>query len=284
VDVAFAIRHRLEELGLEQKQLARAARVTESYISQLLRRKKLPPDPNRTDIYEKLDRVLKLPAGELAQLAIAERSTQLKRYLDEGLPPLHREVRELILRKCRKDRVAEIRGVLEREPFGEVERLITQKLLDVAKGLARKELENSAWTKNVARLTGRSYEEVRVSALEFLDADIFDLSSDSCVSFLDPLIASWEIDLASFRLQVVLDHRMTADPVKRFEMVERDGAPGDDQPGFHDFLRDPALCQGATEEEIEFLRNLTFRQRQPTALYYYRELQNLRDPVHFRAG
>jgi hypothetical protein len=38
----------------------------------------------------------------------------------------------------------------------------------------------------------------------------------------------------------------------------------------------------ATAEEIEFLRKLTFTRNRPTPLYYYRELQNLRDPLHFR--
>jgi predicted transcriptional regulator len=55
MDVALLIRHRLKELGLEQKDLAAAAEVTESYISQLLARKKAPPAPGRTDIYEKID-------------------------------------------------------------------------------------------------------------------------------------------------------------------------------------------------------------------------------------
>jgi hypothetical protein len=36
VDVSQLIRHRLDELGLEQKDLAAAAQVTESYISELL--------------------------------------------------------------------------------------------------------------------------------------------------------------------------------------------------------------------------------------------------------
>ena len=43
MDVSLLIRHRLKELGLEQKDLAAAAQVTESYISQLLARKKAPP-------------------------------------------------------------------------------------------------------------------------------------------------------------------------------------------------------------------------------------------------
>ena len=40
MDVCLVIKQRLEELGLEQKDLAAAAEVTESYISQLLTRKK----------------------------------------------------------------------------------------------------------------------------------------------------------------------------------------------------------------------------------------------------
>ena len=49
MDVCLVIKQRLEELGFEQRDLAAAAEVTESYISQLLTRKKLPPapEPNR---------------------------------------------------------------------------------------------------------------------------------------------------------------------------------------------------------------------------------------------
>ena len=50
MDVTLVIRQRLEALGVEQRDLATAAQVTESYISQLLTRKKAPPAPNRTDI------------------------------------------------------------------------------------------------------------------------------------------------------------------------------------------------------------------------------------------
>ncbi|HUX10375.1 MAG TPA: helix-turn-helix transcriptional regulator, partial [Terriglobia bacterium] len=52
------IKHRLEELGLDQRELASAAQVTESYVSQLLTRKKAPPAPARTDIYDKMSKFL----------------------------------------------------------------------------------------------------------------------------------------------------------------------------------------------------------------------------------
>src|SRR5256886_17423839 len=103
VNVSLVIRHRLEEFGLEQQDLAQAAHVTESYISQLLTGKRAPPAPNRTDIYDKMDKFLKLPTGELARLADHERKEQLKRELGDEPAPLFREVRALILRKCRSE-------------------------------------------------------------------------------------------------------------------------------------------------------------------------------------
>jgi predicted transcriptional regulator len=61
MDVSLVIRHRLNELGFEQRDLATAAQVTESYISQLLTGKKALPTTSRTDIYEKMEAFLKLP-------------------------------------------------------------------------------------------------------------------------------------------------------------------------------------------------------------------------------
>ena len=59
MDVSQLVQQKLNELGLEQRDLANAAEVTESYIPQLLSRKKMPPAPDRTDIYDKLGRFLK---------------------------------------------------------------------------------------------------------------------------------------------------------------------------------------------------------------------------------
>ena len=72
MDFSFVVRRRLEELGLDQRDLANRTEVTESYISQLLGRKKLPPLPNRTDLYDKMSRVLGLTRDELARLAAIE--------------------------------------------------------------------------------------------------------------------------------------------------------------------------------------------------------------------
>ncbi|MGB5577469.1 MAG: helix-turn-helix transcriptional regulator, partial [Woeseiaceae bacterium] len=142
MDVCSVIKTRLKELGLEQKDLAAAAEVTESYISQLLNRRKLPPAPNRTDIYEKMGKFLQLSKGELATLAREERLDELRRGYEEPQGALLKETRELILRKCRPARRQQIRAVFERQAFGELEQLITQKLLDVVRQAARSELDN----------------------------------------------------------------------------------------------------------------------------------------------
>ncbi len=285
MDVPLIIRQRLQELGLGQRDLARAAHVTESYVSQLLSRRKAPPAPNRTDIYDRMDKFLRLPRGELAKLAGLQRKEELKRELGDEATPLFREVRALVLQKCQPDKAKDIRAIFETQPFGELERLVTLTLLDVAKEVARQELDNKYWLRMVAQLGGRSYEEMRVVVLEFLDTDLFHVSAENCVSFLDPLIESWDIDLATFRLEIALSQRVAGGIVKRFEFVERESEPpGGAGSGLNKFLQDTSLSGTATEEELAFLKRLRFNGRQPTALYYYRELQNLRDPLHFRTS
>jgi transcriptional regulator with XRE-family HTH domain len=277
------IRRRLKELGLDQKDLAAAAQVTESYISQLLARKKAPPASGRTDIYDKMGKFLRLPSGELSRLADLQRQEDLKKRVAEPPAPLFRDCRELIVRKCEIARRGELRRIFEKEPLGALERLVTQKLLDVAKRVAREELDSEDWLRRMGQLSGRSYEQMRVVILEFLDVDVFNVSVENWVFFLDPLIESWDIDLETFGMEIVLNQKLTLGSLKRFEFVEKEVQPPPAiEPGLEEFLRDTSLSGDATEEEIDFLKMLKFTTRRPTPIYYYRELQSLRDPLHFR--
>ena len=253
MDFPLLIRQRLRELGTEQRDLAAAAQVTESYIS-----------------------------GKLATLADLVRTNALKRKLADPPAPLFKEVRELILRKVAPGKAQPIRAMFETEPFGALERLITQQLLDVAKRVTKQELNDENWLRLVARLTDTSYEQMRVTALDFLETDVFNVSAENCVTFLDPLIESWDIDFATFAMEIVLNHRLAPGHPRKFEFVERHPVPPlDEEPGLQAFLQDPSLRSDATAEEIEFLKTLKFTRNRPTPLYYYRELQNLRDPLHF---
>ena len=282
MDLPLLVRQRLTELGTGQKALAAAAQVTESYVSQLLTGKKAPPAPGRTDIYGRMETFLRLPPGKLATLAALQRQDALKRKLADPPAPLFKEVRALVLRKCPPSTQQPIRTVFEKEPFGALERLVTRTLLEVVKRVTKEELEDENWLRLVAPVAGRSYEQMRVMALEFLDTDIFHVSAENCVTFLDPLIDSWNIDLSTFGMQVALNRRLVPDHLKTFEFVERMASPPvGAEPGFEAFIQDPSMRGDATSEEIEFLEQLRFGRRRPTALYYYRALQNLRDPLHF---
>ena len=282
MDVCSVIKTRLAELGLEQKDLAAAAEVTESYISQLLNGKKLPPAPSRTDIYEKLGKVLKLSHGELEKLAAAQRMDALRRNYEEPQGALLKETRNLILRKCVAARQKDIRSIFERQPFGELERLVTKTLLDVVSRVAKSELDNDTWLEEVAQLGDRTHEQMRVIILEFLDTDIFNISHEDCASFLDPLIARWDIDLSTFDMEITLNERLVPGEPKRLAFIEKsDDSQHGEQPGLTEFIQDSVLSGDLSEKELEFLRKLSFKTRRPNRLFYYRALQILRDPLHF---
>jgi hypothetical protein len=59
----------------------------------------------------------------------------------------------------------------------------------------------------MAQLSGRTYDEIRVVILEFLNIDVFNVSIENWVFFLGPLIQSWDIDLKTFGMEVVLDQK-----------------------------------------------------------------------------
>jgi transcriptional regulator with XRE-family HTH domain len=284
VDVSFIIRQRLKELGLEQRDLAAAAQVTESYISQLLSRKKAPPAAERTALYERMDSFLEFPRGHLSSMAQAQRHEELKRKLAELPSPLFGEVRELIIRKCNPERRAQVREIFEKQAFGELERLATQTLLDVAKRVARDEMNNEKWLRGLGQLRNQSYGEIRAISLEFLGTDVFNISIEHCSAFLGPLIDTWDIDLQTFAIEVLLNTRLASARAVRFQFVETSTLPAaEEEPGLKEFLRNSGMSRDASGEEIAFLKSLRFHRVKPAALYYYRELQSLRDPLHFPA-
>ena len=105
MDFPLLIRQRLEELGTEQRNLAAAAQVTESYISQLLDRKEGAPGA-RADRHLRQDGdLLEAPCREVGH---AGRSQPHGRPEESWRTPspLFKEMRELILRKYFRKRAA----------------------------------------------------------------------------------------------------------------------------------------------------------------------------------
>ena len=276
-DFAYVIRRRLEELGLGQRDLAGSCEVTESYVSQLLSGKKSPPLPNRTDIYDKMSRVLDLPREELARLAARKHHEALDRVWKETPPPRFGPMRDRILRKCRPARQARMRAIFGQEPFGEMERLVTRTLIQAIRDEAREHARDETWLRSIA--SAGNYRKMRVRLIELLDSDPVASIGDFS-TFLDLLLDWWDFDFAHFTLQVHLASGAT----RKFGFHEEGGeAPSAEEPALRAFLRDATLSAGATSEEVETLRRMRFpSSRRPTALFYYRMLQTLRDPLHFR--
>src|SRR5258707_2461090 len=98
----------------------------------------------------------------------------------------------------------------------------------------------------------------------------------------------WSSDVCSsdlFSVEVLWSKRLASARTVRFQFVETSGIPTvNEEPGLREFLRNPGMSGDASEEEINFLKSLKFVRKRPSALYYYRELQSLRDPLHFPAG
>jgi hypothetical protein len=232
-----------------------------------------------------MDAFLEFPSGHLSSMVQAQQHEELKKKLAEPPTPLFPEVRELIIRKCKPEKRGQAREIFEKQAFGELERLVSQTLLDVAKGIAREELKNEKWPRSVGKLRRQSYEEIRAMILKFLDTDVFNVSIEHCSAFLDPVIESWDIDLKTFSVEVLMNKRLAHARTVRFQFVETRGMPAaDEEPGLREFLRNPGMSGDASEEEIDFLKSLKFLRQGPSALYYYRELQSLRDPLHFPAS
>lgn len=285
MDVSVLVKQRLGEIGLGQKDLAAAAGVTESYISQLLAGKKTPPSPARTDIYEKIGEFLGLGSGELTKLAELQRRHDLKRKIADAPRPLLQDCRELLLRKCSANARHAVQRIFEKEPFGELERLVAQQILAVAQGVARDNLHHKDWVRAMALASRRDDEDVQHAVSKFVHADVFHLAGDACVIFLDPMIDAWDIELKSFALEIKLSRHAATGGAKRFEFLEKPvQQPFAIERGLEQFLSDKSMSGDATDDEIRFLSMLKFSGRRPTALYYYRELQSLRDPLHFLAS
>jgi hypothetical protein len=120
MDVSLVMKRRLSELCFDQRDLAVAVLVTDSYIPQLLARKNAPPAPGRTDPSDRMGEFLKLPGGGLSRIASVQRREELHKRGSATPSPLFQECRELVLHKCETARQKEMRRIfgkfVEQEP------------------------------------------------------------------------------------------------------------------------------------------------------------------------
>jgi len=134
----------------------------------------------------------------------------------------------LILRKCDSGRRGEIERIFEKQPFGELERLVTQNFW-MFRRRRREELRSEEWLRLMAQLSAEATKRCAWPISSFSTPTFSTFSIENWVSFLNPMIESWDIDLKSFGLEIVLNRRLAPD-ASTVEFVERKPEDGVEPP------------------------------------------------------
>lgn len=198
VPVGQLVRRRLRELKRTPRELAEAMRVSEAYIADLVAGRRRPPAPG-SDLYAPMGKFLRLHRNDLPTCARAERSTAGTR-LRRPAP----EVRRLLLELCQPGKARLLGRRLAKPDGAELECLIVQRLLEVARGFVSRQLEDEVGLRVAATREGRSYLDVRMRLLEFLDVTADSVTARDCEDFVRPRIASWHIDMDTRAMRIVL--------------------------------------------------------------------------------
>jgi hypothetical protein len=210
VKVGQLVRRRLKELKRTPRELAEVLQVTERYIADLVAGRRQPPPPTRTEVYAKMTRFLRLHRNDLPICAQAEHERASRR---RRLP--HADVRAMLLGLCEPAKARLLSRRFADRRHAALAYLVVERLLEVARGFARRQLEDEVGMRVTASRDGTSYIAVRMRLLEFLDAAPDSLTPADCADFIEPRIANWDIDLESGAMRIVLRSQETAPRQKR---------------------------------------------------------------------
>jgi hypothetical protein len=199
VKVGDLVRRRLRELKRTPRELAEAVQVSEIYIADLVAGRRVPPAPGRMDVYAPMTKFLKLHRNDLPTCAKAERDGTTK---SRRRP--HPEVRRQMLELSEPVRARFLARRLSRKDGVGLERVIVGRLLEVAQGFVRRQLDDDVGIRIAAGRDGCTYLEKRMKLMEFLDVTPEGLMPADCEEFVRPRIAAWEIDLDTHAMRIVL--------------------------------------------------------------------------------
>lgn len=188
---------RLHETKHSTAELAEVLELPVHYVTELMSGRRRPPQPSRTDVYDKMTRFLRLGRNDLADCATAERA---ETAVDKRLPLP--QVREQILALCDADTADALK---RRAPIDDAEIVdLIGRVLGVVQGNARRSLDAQIPLRIAATRNGTTYAEARLHVLEFLDTVPGTLTLEHLIDFIRPQIANWDVDSQSGVLRVVL--------------------------------------------------------------------------------
>jgi hypothetical protein len=210
VKVGQLVRRRLRELKRTPRELAEALQVSERFIAEIVSGRRRPPAPSRADVYAPMTKFLRLHRNDLPTCARAER---------EGEGPSRRRpsprVRDLLLELSdpARNRALSRRITQKRGPA--LDGLVVQRLLEVAQGFVRRQLDDEVGIRVAASREGCTYLELRMKLLEFLDATAYSLTPTDVEDFFRPRIGTWDLDFETQTMRIVLRTQEPAPRQKR---------------------------------------------------------------------
>jgi hypothetical protein len=196
--VADLLRRRLRELGRSPGELAEAVEVPAEYIADLMSGGRRPPLPGRTDIYGKMTSFLRLGRNDVIACARAERAAAPAGSRGPAV-----SVRTAFLELCEPGTARTLARRHARDGGAELAGLI-QRVLEVAQGTVRRDLDDHIGMRVAAVDRGRSYLDMRIRVLEFLDVTADAVTADDLTEFVRTRITRWDVDLETGVLRVVL--------------------------------------------------------------------------------
>ena len=199
VKVSQLVRRRLRELKRTPRELAEAVKVSEAYMSDLVAGRRPPPAPGRTDLYVPMAKFLRLHRNDLPTCARVERAQE-----GVGRRRPDPQVWKLVLELCDPARQRSFARRLAKGDGAELAAVIVGRLLEVAQGFVRRQLEDEVGLRVAATRDGCTYLEARMRLLEFLDVGADSLTAEDCEEFVLPRIAAWDIELETRAMRIVL--------------------------------------------------------------------------------
>jgi len=160
------------------------------------------------DVYAPMTKFLKLHRNDLPTCAKAERDGETKSKRRPH-PEIRRQFLALALDPARARVLARRLG---RKDGVTLERVIVGRLLEVAQGFVRRQLDDDVGIRIAASRDGCTYLEHRMKLMEFLDATPEGLTPEDGEEFVRPRIAGWEIDFDTHAMRIVL---RSQDPAPR---------------------------------------------------------------------